>query len=107
MLLGLTAGLVLLVPVLCGSRSLVSVWLAPYAVGVSALGALTGWSRPVVLGLQTAGLVLAAVFLFLHLPLVRRPTLPRLPVHTATAPARDRTVVVPDQYRPRSRDVVS
>ena len=33
-----TVALVLLVPVLCGLRSLVSVWLAPYAVAVSVFG---------------------------------------------------------------------
>jgi hypothetical protein len=114
-------------------RGVAAVWLAPYALGVCALGAFGDWARPVLLGLQASGVALALAFAWLNRSAVRRSDVPR-PVtppvperrptdrrpagrqgrpsrlrlpgqRSAPLPASDRTVIVPDQYLPRGRDV--
>ena len=102
--LAVTTALVLALIGLCGVRELLPGWLGPYAVAVSAVGAVPAWSRPVHLGLQTSALVLVAVLAWWNRSVVRRPAWPATP---PARPVRDRTVIVPDQYRPRSRDAVS
>jgi hypothetical protein len=148
-----TGALVLLV-LLAARRAVVAVWLAPYALGVAALGSLAGFDRPVPFALQASALALALAFGWLNRASVRRPapsaagaadrgasgrrasdrrgsgrrpwgrrpwgrrpwgrgpwarrrTLLRLAGRrpAPVAPPRNRTVVVPDQYLPRGRDV--